>query len=138
VQKITIKTTKPKEILDITRVVNDLLIKNFYDKGVLMLFCTHTSCGITTANLDPGTDEDILAAYDAMIPKLNYNHPHDPSHVGDHIMSSIIGASLSIPVQSASMVLGSWQKVVLVELNGPKERRIAVTFLPEPKSYASG
>ncbi len=132
-QKITIKTSKEKEVIDITRVLNDLLIKNYYDKGVVFLFSTHTSCAITTADLDEGTDLDMIDAYTTLVPKLNYRHPHDPTHVPDHIISSLIGSSLTIPVQSASMVLGAWQKVVLIEFSGPKERHIAITFIPESK-----
>lgn len=132
-QKITIKTTKEKEIIDITRILNDLLSKNYNDKGIVYLFCTHTTCALATADLDPGTDLDMLDAFGAMVPKLPYRHPHDPDHVPDHIMSTLIGASLAIPVSSASMVLGSWQKVILVELAGPKERHITVSFIPEPR-----
>jgi len=133
VQKITIKTSKEKEVIDITRILNDLLIKNFYDKGVVFLFCTHTTCALTTADLDEGTDIDMIDAYTIMVPKLNYRHPHDPAQAPDHIISSLIGSSLTIPVQSASMVLGSWQKVVLIEFAGPKERHITVTFISEKK-----
>lgn len=132
-QKITIKTSKQKEVIDITRVVNDLLIKNYYDKGMVVLFALHTTCAITTANLDPGTDLDMIDAYSEMVPKLNYRHAHDPAHTGDHIMSSVVGASLTIPVSSASMVLGTWQRVVLVEFDGPKERHITITFFPEKR-----
>ena len=131
--KFTITTTKNKEIVDITSIVNDLLIKNGYELGVCILFVTHTTCCLTTADLDPGTDQDYLDAFSAMFPKLNYRHPHDPAHVGDHIMSSMISPGLVIPVTSATMVLGSWQKVVLIEFSGPKERHISLTFLSEVK-----
>jgi len=133
VLKLNIATTKKREIIDITKVINDLLIKNNFERGMCLLFISHTTCGLTTADLDPGTDLDYLDAFDAMFPKLAYRHPHDPSHVGDHIMSSLIGTSLSVPVTSASMVLGQWQKVVLIEFSGPKERHVNVMFLPEPE-----
>ena len=131
VQKLFIKTTKQKEIVDITSVINDLLRKNLFDNGLCYLFVTHTTCALTTADLDPGTDSDMLNAFDAMVPKLDYKHPHDPSHVGDHILSTLIGTSLYIPVQSASLVLGAYQRVVLVEFNGPKDRHLVVNYLAE-------
>src|SRR3972149_8330223 len=132
--KFTITTSKEKGIVDITNLVNDLLIKNGFDEGVFILFVTHTTCALTTADLDPGTDQDYLDAYGAILPKLDYRHPHDPGHVGDHIASSMIGPGLAIPVTSANMVLGSWQKVILIEFSGPKERHISLTFLSEVKS----
>lgn len=130
-QKLTIKTSQQKQVLDITAVVNDLLMKNAYHNGLCFLFVNHTTCGITTANLDPGTDADYLNAFHEMVPKLQYNHQHDPSHVGDHIMSSLIGSSLYVPVQNASMVLGTYQKVVLIEFSGPRDRTLIVNYMKE-------
>ena len=128
-QKLTVKTSESKQVLDITDLINDLVIKSSYEKGLIHLFVAHTTCALTTADLDPGTDKDILKALDAMFPKLDYNHPHDPDHVGDHVLSTIIGPDLTIPVQNASLVLGTWQRIVLIEFDGPKERRISLSFV---------
>jgi len=86
---------------------------------------------LTTADLDPGTDLDLLDAFDAVIPKLNYRHPHDPEHVPDHILSSLIGTSLLFPVKEGEPLLGEWQRIILVEFDGPRTREIAITFMPE-------
>ena|SRR3989344_5949360 len=130
-QKLTITTKSKKEVIDLTRILNDLTSKNGFLNGILFLFASHTTCAITTADLDPGTDLDYIDAFSQMVPKLNYRHPHDPSHVPDHVMSSIIGTSLVIPVQSANMVLGQNQRVVLIEFYGPRERHLNLAFLPE-------
>jgi thiamine phosphate synthase YjbQ (UPF0047 family) len=63
-----------------------------------------------------------------MLPKISYRHPHDPSHAEDHMLSAIIGTSISLIFQNKSLVLGTWQRVVLVELNGPKTRKIAYSL----------
>ena len=73
----------------------------------------------------------MLDAFEAMIPKLRYRHPHNPAHVPDHILSSLIGASVTQPVESGQLVLGTWQRIILVELDGPREREIVLTFLAE-------
>jgi len=124
-------TKKRKEVIDITGQVNQLLIKSKAKNGLCHLFVTHTTCCLTTADLDPGTDEDTLEAIEKIFPKGNYRHPHDPSHVGEHIMSSIIGCSLSIPVKNEKLVLGTWQRVVLIELSGPREREIVFNFIKD-------
>jgi secondary thiamine-phosphate synthase enzyme len=132
-QIITIATTKEKGVSDITKLINDLIIKNAYGEGIVHLNVLHTSCCLALGDMDPGGEEDYIAAYAQIVPKLAYKHPHDPGHFPEHALASLIGADLSIPVESATMFLGEWQKVLLIELNGPKERRIAVTFIPEPK-----
>jgi len=94
-EKVVIKSTEKEQVIDITEEVNNILQKLDVSKGVCHMFLTHTSAALTTADLDPGTDLDLLAACRAMIPKLLYRHPHNPKHVSDHILSSLIGTSLS-------------------------------------------
>jgi len=126
---LELKTTKKDEVIDITDTVNEIIAKSDKENGVCILNLLHTTCAITTADLDPGTDEDLLEALRKMLPKISYRHPHDPAHTPDHILSSIVGTSISLIFENKSLVLGTWQRVVLVELNGPKLRRIAYTII---------
>jgi secondary thiamine-phosphate synthase enzyme len=130
-QRLTIKTHKKREVLDITDKVQALLDKNSAHTGICNLLVLHTTAALTTADLDPGTDLDILDAFDAMVPKLRYRHPHDPEHVPDHILSALIGTSVALPYAKSKLVLGTWQRVVLIELDGPRDREIAVTLNAE-------
>lgn len=127
-ERLHISTHKKREIIDITdRVQQQLGTKT----GVCHLTVLHTTAALTTADLDPGTDLDMLDAFEALIPKLRYRHPHDPSHVPDHILSALIGTSVTQPVDKGQLVLGTWQRIVLVELDGPRQREVVVTFLAE-------
>ncbi len=114
-QKLTVKTRKKREIADITTQVGSALAKVAGGRsGICHLSLLHTTAALATADLDPGTDLDMLDAFDAMMPKLHYRHPHNPEHVPDHILSAMIGTSLSIPTDRGDLVLGTWQRVVLV------------------------
>lgn len=125
--ELTVRTKKEKEVIDITDEINDLL-KKYAEVKLVNLFLTHTTAILTTADLDPGTDLDMLDAFEKLIPKLNFRHPHNPSHAPDHIMSSLIGTSLTLPVKNGQLILGTWQRVVLIEFNGPKDRRVIISF----------
>lgn len=94
------------------------------------MFILHTTASLTTADLDPGTDLDLLDALKNLLPDIQYRHPHNPAHTPDHILSSLIGPSLTVPVESGKLCLGTWQRVVLIELDGPRERNIQITFTP--------
>jgi secondary thiamine-phosphate synthase enzyme len=134
-QRLTIKSHKKREVIDITAELERLLPNGKQTgEGICNLLILHTTAALTTADLDPGTDLDMLDAFDAMMPKLKYRHPHNPAHVPDHILSSIIGTSLALPFEKGSLLLGTWQRVVLIELDGPRERRVVITITHETVS----
>ena len=127
--RLKVLTHKKREVIDITgQVQAELRRAHAQQSGVCHLLVLHTTAALTTADLDPGTDLDMLDAFEAMMPKLRYRHPHDPSHVPDHILSALIGTSLSLIVEDGALVLGTWQRVVLIELDGPRTREIAIGF----------
>jgi secondary thiamine-phosphate synthase enzyme len=129
---LTVKTRKKREVLDITETVQALLEKNHSrTTGICNLLILHTTAALTTADLDPGTDLDMLDAFEAMIPKLRYRHPHNPEHVPDHILSALIGTSIALPFEHGNLVLGTWQRIVLIELDGPRERELVVSVTAE-------
>lgn len=128
--KKIIQTTKKDEIIDITDNIEELLNIQEIANGLCVVFVKHTTCAITTADLDPGTDLDFLDALRGLLPHIQYRHPHDPSHTPDHILSSLIGPSITIPFVNRKLDLGVWQRVVLVELDGPRERNISITIIP--------
>lgn len=125
VKELTLNT-QARQVLDITNQIQSLVEP---DKTAVNVYACHTTCSVTTADLDPGTDLDLLDAIEEMIPKLNYRHPHDPSHVWTHIASSIIGSSVTIPIKDNQLCLGTWQRIVLVELDGPRKRRVMLSSL---------
>lgn len=129
--RLAIKTKKKRQVLDITDVVAEQLERNGAAAGICHLLVLHTTAALTTADLDPGTDLDMLDAFEAMVPKLRYRHPHNPAHVPDHILSALIGTSLSLPFDQKKLLLGTWQRVVLIELDGPRERELALSISAE-------
>lgn len=131
-QKVRFRTHKKREVLDITdQVQRSLGAPHAQATGLCYLNILHTTAALTTADLDPGTDLDMLDAFEAMIPKLHYRHPHNPAHVPDHILSALIGTSTSVPLENGTLVLGTWQRIILLEFDGPREREIVVSVVRE-------
>lgn len=126
---ITIRTRKKDEVVDITETVESSLREINAGDGVSMVFAAHTTCAITTADLDPGTDLDLLDALRRLLPKMSYRHPHDPAHTPDHILSSLIGPSVTVPYANGRLLLGTWQRIILVELDGPRQRTVHIASM---------
>src|SRR5579885_1041471 len=126
---LTVRTERKDQVIDITDRVEAYLQEAEKESGVCTVFVAHTTCALTTADLDPGTDLDLLQALRHLLPPLSYRHPHNPAHAPDHLISSIIGPSLSIPYADHQLLLGVWQRVVLVELDGPRRRTVHVAWM---------
>lgn len=124
--ELKIRTEQAKQVIDITERAQEAVKPG---SKAILVYVAHTTCAVTTADLDPGTDLDLLDAVWQMIPKLKYRHPHNTAHVPAHLASSIIGPSVTIPIKDGQLVLGSWQRVILVELDGPRERNIFISTI---------
>ena len=128
-EHVKIKTERLKQVVDLTYRVNALIAKRKITEGLCCLFLTHTTACLTTGEVGEGTEKDLLDVVQEMIPKIDFRHGHDPSHAWSHMASSILGPSLTIPVRDGALVLGTWQSVLLVELDGPRERDVHVTLM---------
>jgi secondary thiamine-phosphate synthase enzyme len=131
---VEVSTKSKREVVDLTELCRKEASNLTKAGGVCHLFLLHTTAALTTADLDPGTDLDLLDAFDALVPKRKYRHPHDPTHVPDHILSALVGTSVVVPVKGGEPLLGEWQRIVLIEFDGPRRRKIAISFTSETAS----
>lgn len=124
-----VSTTQLKEVVDLSVKIEAVIRKSKMQQGICSLFITHTTAALTTGEIGEGTEQDFLEVVEQIIPHIQFRHAHDPSHAWSHMASSILGPSLTIPVSAGKLVLGTWQSVMLVELDGPRERDVHVTLL---------
>jgi len=126
---ITVSTGREKQVLDITDRVQKCVSQLGVAEGLCNVFVTHTTAGLTTGESTEGTDQDLMEVLERIIPRIKFRHEHDPSHAPDHMISSLVGASLTIPIDGGQLQLGAWQSILLVECNGPRERKVVVTVV---------
>lgn len=118
-------THSKHQVVDIT----DDIARQLSGNGVVTVFVHHTTAAITVMDLDPGTDEDFIDFLDSLVPDRQWRHPHDPSHAPDHMLASLVGPSVAVPFQDGQLQLGTWQRIVLIEFDGPRDRNITVTTI---------
>src|SRR5258708_10791590 len=106
----TVTTRKKDQIVDITDTVENYLQQEKNEQGLCSLFVAHTTCALTTSDLDPGTDLDLIEDMRHLLPRLAYRHPHDPDHAPDHLLSSIYVPSLVI----------SYAMILLIMITSPR------------------
>ena len=127
---LRVATGSLKEVVDLTERVQALIGRAKLREGLCSIFVTHTTAALTTGEIGEGTEQDLLDVVQQIIPSIRFRHAHDPSHAWSHMAASMLGPSLSIPVVDGRLTLGTWQSVLLVELDGPRERTVYVTLLP--------
>jgi secondary thiamine-phosphate synthase enzyme len=130
-EQLVVRSYGKRDIIDITKLVEGVLERNSYIDGLCHLFTPHTTCAVTTADLDPGTEQDYASASEALLGGVKFNHPHNPEHFLAHYLGAIVGPSLILPSSHGEFLLGEWQRVVLLEFDGPKDRKINISFISE-------
>ena len=127
--RLQIKTRALKQIIDLTDQVQAVVREANLAEGLCSVFVTHTTAAVTTGEIGEGTEQDFLQIVEQIIPRIRFRHAHDPSHAWSHMASSLLGPSLTVPVSAGELVLGTWQSIMLVELDGPRERNVFVSCL---------
>ena len=120
-----LRTSEREQILIVTNRVNEALSSLTRGDGICTIVVPHTTCAISVnENADPDVPTDLTRALRAMIPNVKFQHSEGNSEA--HLLSMMIGPSLSWPYRNGKLVLGTWQGVYFVELDGPRERSVTV------------
>ena len=128
-QKISIRTSKRIELIDITGEIQDIVTKSNIKEGVCLLFCPHTTAGLTiNENADPSVRKDITNALNKLVPE-NAGYSHSEGNADSHIKSSLFGSSLTIFVGDGQLAFGTWQGIYFCENDGPRSREIWVKLI---------
>lgn len=123
-----VHTTKKYEVLDITRQVAAAVDAAQVHEGLCCVFVPHaTAAVIINENDDMQIGLDLLDALDKLVPEGKWRHDKIDSNGAAHLKAAMLGPSKTIPVCSGRMALGTWQAVMLVELDGPRERNVTVS-----------
>ena len=120
-----VRTTAREQILIITDQVDRALREMTEGDGICTIVTPHTTCAISVnENADPEVPADLVKALRALVPDVAFRHGEGNSDA--HLLSMMIGASLSWPYRGGRLILGTWQGIYFVELDGPRERKVTV------------
>lgn len=123
--------TTGEDLLDITSLVRDFARPE--GDGLVHLFLPHATCGLAIFETGAGTEEDVRAAVDRLLPRdEDYQHVHgSPGHGADHVLPAFVSPSLTVPVVGGEVALGMWQSIVVVDTNVDNPTRtLRLSFLP--------
>lgn len=128
-ERITIQTKRRKEMVDLNPFINKYLREKNYKDGALVIFVPHTTAALTiNEGADPDVAEDIIDTLSQKIPPSR-NYKHSEGNADAHILSVLVGQSLTIIVENGNLKLGTWQHIFFCEFDGPRSREVWLKFL---------
>ena len=96
--------------------------------GLCHVFVPHTTAAVViNEHADPDVARDLTAAYEAMVPGINFAHAEGNSDA--HLMATLLGSSVTVPLVDGRLRLGTWQGIFFVELDGPRTRKVWVNVV---------
>ena len=122
--KFSVSTGSRMEFVDITSQVQKEVAASGVLHGVCYVYNPHTTAGLTiNEGADPAVQEDIVAVLKRIIPH-DYPYRHMEGNSPAHIMTSLMGSSVTVFIENGKLVLGTWQKIFFCEFDGPRSRKV--------------
>lgn len=131
--EIEVRTGDRPVVYDLTRDIEQFLDDAAAGDGLLHVWVPHATAGLAVIETGAGSDDDLLAAIDLMLPRDDrWRHRHGShGHGRDHVLPAFIPPFVSVPVLAGALATGTWQSVCLVDTNiDNRIRQVRFSFLP--------
>jgi secondary thiamine-phosphate synthase enzyme len=129
---IEIETCKPLDVLDITDHVEQTLRESGVENGICLVYSQHTTTGLTINEADGALINDILNLLQRIAPKgAGYRHDQGDGNAHAHLQATMLGNSVIIPVEKSRLAMGTWQRILFFELDGPRRRNIFIRIMAD-------
>jgi secondary thiamine-phosphate synthase enzyme len=129
---IEINTKKRVEVIDITSSVEKFVKESNIESGICLVYTYHTTTGLVVNEAEPGLIQDVTNLMTSLVPEsAGYLHDKTDGNAHAHLQAVLLGNSAVIPIEGKRLVLGTWQKILFFELDGPRLRRVYIKFIKE-------
>lgn len=127
-RELTVRSAQQYQVIDLTAEVAGVVAESGVGEGLCHVYVPHATAAIViNENDDPNICLDLVDALNGMVPEGQWRHDRIDRNGAAHIKAAILGPSETIPVCNGRLQLGTWQAIMLVDLDGPRQRRVLVT-----------
>jgi secondary thiamine-phosphate synthase enzyme len=132
---VQLRSSKENDIIDVTKQTSNALRESGLNNGIINVFVAGSTAAITTIEYEPGLRHDFPKMLSRVAPKdIQYRHD-ETWHDGNghsHVRASLVGPSLTVPFSNGVLILGTWQQIVMLEMDTkPRERVLTIQILGE-------
>lgn len=132
---VQLRSSIENDIIDVTEQISGALKENELQNGIITVFIAGSTAAVTTIEYEPGLRHDFPKMLSRIAPKDIQYHHDDTWHDGNghsHVRASLIGPSLTVPFSNGDLVLGTWQQIVVIEMDTkPRKRTLTLQILGE-------
>ena len=126
--ELPVRTTSARELVDVTDAVVHAIVGLRMEQGAVLVSSPHTTAGvIVNEGYDPDVAGDLVRRLERLAPREGQGDRHAEGNSDAHLVVSLVGSSVLLPVADGGLRLGRWQRIFLVEWDGPRARRLLVT-----------
>jgi len=127
--EMSVSTSAPIEVVDVTDRV-EATVGDDVESGVATVFVSHTTAAVVVNEAEPRLVSDVEEFVAGLVPEeRRYRHDEIDDNAASHLRATLLGESVSVPVEDGRLALGTWQSILFVECDGPRSRRLNVTVV---------
>lgn len=135
IELIKIKTKGNTDIINLTEKVQEIINKSKIKEGIVNIFARHTTAGVAIVEYEKGVLKDFKEALEKIAPLENHYHHNklqDDDNGSSHARAGLLGCSLNVPFNDKKLLLGIWQKIVLIDFDThPRDREVIITIIED-------
>ena len=132
---VQLRSSIENDIINVTEQISGALKENELQNGIITVFIAGSTAAVTTIEYEPGLRHDFPKMLSRIAPKDIQYHHDDTWHDGNghsHVRASLIGPSLTVPFSNGDLILGTWQQIVVIEMDTkPRKRTLTLQILGE-------
>ena len=127
----SVETQTAKQSTDVTDRVRTIVERSGVREGLCHVMVLHSTAAlVVNETADPNIGTDVVTALDRVVPDhAGWLHDRIDDNAHSHIKAALLGPSETLPVSGGDLVLGTWQRLILMEFDGPRKRRVSVKIL---------
>ena len=128
-KSLIVSSTERYQLVDITDQIEKLVSESKIKEGICLVFVPHSTAAVILTENEEGLKNDWLRVLQKQVEGLNFKHNQIDDNADSHILAGILGQGKTIPIENGKLIRGTWQQIFLVELDGPRERKIVVKII---------
>jgi len=128
-KEFEVSTENKYQLVDITDRVEEIVEKSKVENGLALIFVPHSTAGVLLTENESGLKQDFLKVFEKIVAGIDFLHNRIDDNADSHILAGIIGQGRTLAVENGRLIRGTWQQIFLVELDGPRTRRVKVILV---------